>query len=196
MEDEPLELSALNSAVDETLLGALPEVVDMPDGWELSQTVPSRFERSEGQFSSDSSDCRLVPFANMSARNLDLGQPLGLVAGVYTTEFDPDGFALGVYGLITAYDAESVHLAREDHGVDVIAQTRQWVQECPASASVIATPEWVGEDAVSVQVTLGGQFDFTATVLRVRGLLVLSFPAAGLGQTALLPATVNNLRSV
>lgn len=202
---------------DGELAQLLPTVADMPEGWLLGQTAPVLGARSL-DYQSDGvtypRGCDAPPFMNHQAPRADIGRDFREVATVTTAKQRNDLYALGSFDGPVDTD-DTVRLNIERPAVDVISETRFWARQCTSYAEVDsgassarkirgtvellpgAPPDPNADETVSVHVKRTGprDFDFTASALRVRGVLMVTLPALGQNRSPLLQQTLDNLRT-
>lgn len=200
---------------DVEIAGLLPPVTELAGDWVVAQALPVITYHDE-QYPSDPAivppGCATAPFMNIGAPRADLNRDFrGLVTAAVAK---PGNDHYLIDGFDNTYGADdTVRLNVENRGADVVAATRSWAERCatygeihsatppahPIQGTVdsLATESLPGViDAVSVHLTQSGprSFDFTASVLRIRGLLVVTLPAVGQQSSPLLENTLANLR--
>lgn len=203
---------------DVEIAGLLPPVTELGGDWVVTQALPvlePRVEYYRSGTATDPPGCDTPPFINTTnlAPRADIDREFREVATATAARPQRDRYLVGAFDGYRDTD-DTVRLNIEQPGVDLIAETATWAQKCgaydeaesPGSSprrihgvveSVPADMPSGVTDATSVHLTQTGSadIDFTASLLRIRGLLVITLPAVGRQSSPLLDKTLTRLRT-
>lgn len=185
---------ALTNRSDKELQQLLPAAIDLPADWQVGQSTPVIRDGTDGSGTSTTipADCDRVPFENNTAWRPDLGRNFREIATVTATR-NPGRDSIN----------NTIMLGIEAPGKSVIDETTAWVNRCatykssgpsPAAGTISFLParKVDGVDVTTVHIT-GNRTDYTASLLRVRGLLLIATPGLDYQSSPLAQKTVDNL---
>jgi hypothetical protein len=182
--------SYLNTRTDRELRSLLPSTLDLPSGWTVQQSSPMAGERA----GEDDSvvDCGRIPF-DRQGRRADTDRDFHEVATVTAAPRS---------GQPTVSDL--VRLGIDTPGTSVIDETTRWAKECTSSAhagergyeaELLPTTQLGDAEVTNVRYTDDAAHSGdTASLLEVRGILVITKPALNSGPSPLAGKVVDNLR--
>ena len=173
--------SSLADRTDKELERLLPTASDVDTGWTLTQHSP--LVRPGIDESDDSPDCARIPFdAGLHYRS-DADRDFREVASVSAQRI---GAKSG--------PGELIRLGLEHPGASVINETTAWARRCGMELLPASQVNGVDVTTVHVKGSPTSRIDFTASLLRVRGILVITKPALGEQTGKLAQLTVNRLQ--
>ncbi|MBS9533001.1 hypothetical protein KIH27_05285 [Mycobacterium sp. M1] len=207
--------SSLARRSDIEIARLLPPITRLQGNWALTQALPVLHARPEYYLPEPAispTGCDASPFNNISnlAPRADLNRGFREVATATAAKPGQSDYLAGAFDSFRNTD-DTVRLGIEGPGVDVIAETAAWARRCatytetgPPEHKTRGTVELLPieppagvDDIVSVHLAQTGTYDpdLTASIMRIRGLLVVTLPAVGRQSSPLFEQTLTNLRN-
>ncbi|OHU47243.1 hypothetical protein BKG82_26680 [Mycobacteroides chelonae] len=175
------DTSPLTTRTDKELQRLLPTAAAVPAGATLLQSSPIVREGTDD--GEKNSACGRVPFEDAVGWRPDLNRDFRQIASVSEKRTDANP------------DNDTVSLGIEHPGTSVIDETAKWANDCAFPS--LPTPQLEGiNDAISVHIKGDprSRTDYTATLMRMRGMLLITKPALSLQHSPLAKKMVDNLR--
>ncbi|WP_236737493.1 hypothetical protein [Mycobacteroides franklinii] len=202
------ESKPLSDKIDDSLLGGrpdkeiqrlLPSALDLPPEWTVSQSTPILGEREgeEGPSTTVPPSCQRTPYEH-DGWSTDTDRDFREIGAVTTDQNKNQRIV-----------SETARLGIEKPGTSVIVETTNWARDCrtyttgngsshPSDVTIdlLPTTELDGIEITSVHVKgdTSNLIDYTASLFRVRGILVITKPAVTLQNTTLSKQIINNLQ--
>lgn len=178
---DKVTVTPLITRTDKELQRLLPSAQDVPAGWSVLQRSPIIRDGTED--GEDPSGCMRFPFDNRVGWRSDLHRNFREIASVSEQRTVNERI-----------DRDTVTLAIENPGASVIEETSKWAKECGHKIETSEQLAGISTTSVHIKGSLKSKIDYTASLMRVRGLLVVTTPAMELQGSQLTRQTVDNLR--
>lgn len=191
--------SLLGGRTDKEIQRLLPSALDLPPEWTVSQSTPILGER-QGEYrlpTTSPASCERTPFEN-DGWSPDTDRDFRTI-GTVTMDQNRNQHVVG----------EMARLGIEKPDTSVEVETTNWARDCrtfstgigssrPSGVTIDLLPatQVDGIDITSVHVKgdTTNRIDYTASLFRVRGILVTTKPAVKLQNTNLARQIINNLQ--
>ncbi|MBE5465019.1 MULTISPECIES: hypothetical protein [Mycobacteroides] len=161
-----IDTSELRERTDKELQQLLPSALDAPREWSVRQSSPIiRDGEEDGE---GASGCSRVPFEDSVGWRTDLHRNFREIAAVSALRT-----------VDQHNETETARFGVEHSGASVIDETTMWAKGCGYPITPTESLGDVTGISVHVKGEANSRIDYTASLMRVRGLLVITKPALG-----------------